>query len=299
MKKRSFQKRSRKRIPLKTIIFGGLFFCLSIALGYFLIFSPIFWIQEIEVEEIKNVPVSEIEEIARNNLEGKLWQLIPRKSFILLPVDNIKQDILDSFPGIRAVTVEKRKPNFLNLDQISSGASLYIKAEERESIGIWCQLKEEEMDEATISTTTDQIISFEDRINKCFYIDQEGIIFRESLLVSGNLVVNIYSQIKDSVDLRKKITSKEVIDFILSANKKLPQIETIDGNRLDILGFEIISIESLEVVTSFGWQIYFNPSFPLDSQLNALEMVLLQDIKENYSVLEYIDLSIEGRVYYK
>lgn len=295
MKKRSFQKRSRKRIPLKTIIFGGLFFCLLIALGYFLIFSPFLWVQRIEIEKTKNVPVLEIEEIARNNLEGKLWLLIPRKSFLFLPIDKISQDILDRFPEVKAVTIEKIKPNFLNLDQISSGMGLLIKTEERESIGIWCQLNQEE----TTGTTTNQIISFEDRVNKCFYIDQEGIIFRESPLVIGNLVVNIYSQIKDSVDLREKITSAEVIDFILLVNKRLSQIETVDGNRLNIVGFEIVSIENLRITTSFGWQIYFNPSFSVGSQLNALEMVLLQDIKENYSILEYIDLSIEGRVYYK
>ena len=290
MKKRSFQKRSRKRISLKTIIFGGLFFCLSIASGYFLIFSPFLWVQRIEIEETRNVPVLEIEEITKANLEGKLWSLIPQKSLILLPIDKIRQDILDRFPEVRAVTIEKKKPNPFSLDQISSGVGLYIKVEERESIGIWCQLN---------STTTDQIVSFEDRVNKCFYIDQQGIIFRESPLVSGNLVVNIYSQIKDSVDLREKITSEEVIDFILLVNKRLSRIETVDGNRLNIVGFEIVSIENLRITTSFGWQIYFNPSFSVDSQLNALEMVLLQDIKENYSVLEYIDLSIEGRVYYK
>lgn len=295
MKKRSFQKRSRKRIPLKTIIFGGLFFCLLIALGYFLIFSPFLWVQRIEIEKTKNVSVLEIEEIARNNLEGKLWLLIPRKSFLFLPIDKISQDILDRFPEVKAVTIEKIKPNFLNLDQISSGMGLLIKTEERESIGIWCQLNQEE----TTSTTTNQMIPFEDRVNKCFYIDQEGIIFRESPLVIGNLVVNIYSQIKDSVDLREKITSAEVIDFILLVDKRLSQIETVDGNRLNIVGFEIVSIENLRITTSFGWQIYFNPSFSVGSQLNALEMVLLQDIKENYSILEYIDLSIEGRVYYK
>jgi len=299
MKKRSFQKRSRKRIPLKTIIFGGLFFCLLIALGYFLIFSPFLWVQRIEIEETRNIPVLEIEEIAENNLEGKLWLLIPKKSLLFLPIDKIIQDILDRFPEIRTVTIEKRKPNFLNLDQISSGVSLYIKAEERESVAIWCQLKEEVIDDTITGTTTDQIVPFEDRINKCFYIDQQGVIFRESLLVSGNLVVNIYSQIKDPVDFKKQVTSKEVIDFILLANEKLSQIETIDGNRLNIVGFETISIESLEAVTSFGWKIYFNPSFSIGSQLHALEMVLLQDIKENYPILEYIDLSIQGRIYYK
>jgi len=290
MKKRSFQKRSRKRIPLKTIIFGGLFFCLLVALGYFLVFSPFLWVQRIEVEETKNIPVLEIEEIAKANLEGKLWLLIPQKSLLILPIDKISRDILSKFPEVRAVTIEKIKPNPFNLDQISSGGGLLIKVEERESIGIWCQLN---------GTTTDQVISFEDRVNKCFYIDRQGIIFRESPLVSGNLVVNIYSQIKDSVGLREKITSEEVIDFILLINKRLSQIETIDGNRLEIVGFEIVSIENLRATTSFGWQIYFNPSFSSDSQLNALEMVLLQDIKENYSILEYIDLSIEGRVYYK
>jgi hypothetical protein len=61
----------------------------------------------------------------------------------------------------------------------------------------------------------------------------------------------------------------------------------------------VVSAEELIAHTSGGWEIYFNPSDSLDAQLNALEKVLEDQIKGSYLNLEYIDLRIEGRVYYK
>ncbi len=63
--------------------------------------------------------------------------------------------------------------------------------------------------------------------------------------------------------------------------------------------FDFISIEDLRGTTSLGWQVYFNPAYSIDSQIKALETILDEQIKGDYKSLEYIDLRIEGRVYYK
>ena len=67
---------------------------------------------------------------------------------------------------------------------------------------------------------------------------------------------------------------------------------------LEIVDFEFVSIEDLKAKTSAGWYIYFNPAYSVDAQIRALEMVLENEIKDSNS-LEYIDLRIDNRVYYK
>jgi len=311
MIKNRFQK--KKTSSLKIKIFGGLFFCLLAGLVYFLIWSPILWVKKIEFKDspLDTVLVSKgLSLIVQRNLEEKLWQIVPQKSIILAPVEKIKEDILEGFPEIKGVVVNKKLPHFRALASLSdiAGTELEVIIEKRESIGIWCQIEKIQSRPDLATTTPDEIAEpqsqgqtldmAEPKIKKCFHIDREGIIYRESPLISGSVVLNIFSH-KESVDLRTEVVSPETIDFILTVNNGLPKIKTAAGPSLQINDFRIISGEEIRVNVSGGCQIYFNPAYSIDSQLKTLELVLEKEIKENWSSLEYIDLRIDGRVYYK
>jgi len=278
MKENRYKKGKRK--SFKLILFGGLFFCLLGGAIYFAVWSDFFWIEEVEFADSPS-GTEKISLIVQENLEEKIWRVIPQKSIVLIPVNKIRNNILNSFPEIKEVVIQKKLPNILE-----------IKIEKREMIGIWCQIKElEQKKEETATSTEDVIIKNKERkIDKCFHIDKEGVIFKESPLIRGSLILNIYGFKNEPVELRDNITSPEIMDFILSVRNGLP----LKSNN-----FEIVSIEDLRVTSSNNWQIYFNPSYSADSQLNALKMILEEEIKENINSLEYIDLRIENRVYYK
>jgi len=319
MRRNRFQK--KKTSSLKRKIFGGLFFCLLAGLAYFLIWSPVLWIEKIEFKEFRDSPsdtvldsrtVSEglslIVPIVQKNLEEKLWQFLPQKSIILAPKNKIKEDILASFPEIKTVVVNKKLPQLRALASLTkmAGAAIEVIIEERKSIGIWCQIEEVQSGFGLSTTTSsedvepqDQPIDSQPKITKCFYIDKEGIVFKESPLISGSMILNIFSSKKQSVELRNEVVSPETIDFILTINEELPKIKTVAGPSWQILDFKTISPEDLRVSTSQGCQIYFNPAYSVDSQLKSLELTLEKEIKENWSSLEYVDLRIDGRVYYR
>jgi len=280
MKKTRFQNRPKKKSSLKRKFFAGLFFCLFVGLAYFVIWSPVLWVEKIKIQDNKKILSSDIERIVWQNFKEKLWQFVPRKSIILSPVQEIKDDILEEFSEIKDAHIYRKIPNIL-----------VVEIEEREKIGIWCKIEYEVIE---IATTTEESLIKQDikpkrKIKDCFYIDKEGVIYKESALVSGSLVLNIYSDRNQSADIRDKVVSLEIIDFILSLKQGLP---------LEIVNFEIVSVEDLRAMTFYGWQIYFNPSYSAESQIQILERVLEDEIKENRDSLEYIDLGIEGRAYY-
>jgi len=313
MKKTRFQK--KKTSSLKRKIFGGLFFCLLAGLVYFLIWSPVLWIEKVEFRDspsdtvLDSRTVSEgLSLIVQKNLEEKIWQFIPQKSIILAPNDKIEEDILARFPEIKTVVVNKKLPQLRALASLTKMAEATIEViiEERKSIGIWCQIEEIQSRPDFAATTSDaivesqgQILDSQPKIKRCFYIDKEGIVYKASPLISGSVILNIFSSKKQSVDLRSEVVSPETIDFILTIDKKLPKIKTVTGPSWQIRNFKIISPEDLRVRTTQGYQIYFNPTYSVDSQLKALKLTLEKEIKENWPSLEYIDLRIEGRVYYK
>jgi len=269
-----FPKRKKKRLSFKIVIFGGLFFCLLAGLIYFSIWSPVLRVNKIEIKSEKE-PVyyenNEIIKIAEEKLKNKIFGIIPKNTIILAPIKGIKNAVLDIFPEIKQINISRNLSDFSNI-------GLIVNIEERRSIGIWCKA------ENRTSTSTEKII------NECFQIDKDGVIYRKSLLVKSDSVLNIYSLRNQSAVIRDLVVPLEIINFILEAKEKTPVL---------ISDLYFISIEDLRGTTSLGWQVYFNPAYSIDSQIKALETILDEQIKGDYKSLEYIDLRIEGRVYYK
>jgi len=304
-----FPKRKKKRLSFKIIIFGGLFFCFLAALVYFSIWSSILRINEIEIKSEKE-PVyyknSEIIKIAEEKLKNKFFGIIPQNTIILAPVNEIKNAVLDIFPEIGQINIYRNSPDFFNLSEFFSNIRLTINIEERESIGIWCKFEEIELNEGSPqnSSSSKELLfeglpSKERKINECFQIDKDGVIYRKSLLVKSNSVLNIYSSRNQLAEIRDSVVPFKIINFILEVKEKVKKIKTDNISSVLISNFDFISIEDLRGTTSLGWQVYFNPADSIDSQIRSLETVLSEQIKQDHKFLEYIDLRIEGRVYYK
>ena len=95
-------------------------------------------------------------------------------------------------------------------------------------------------------------------------------------------------------------------DFIAEPN----YIEYITGIREGLIGlglevendFRTVSFVSkdIRVKTREGWGIYFNESVSLEKEINMLKIVLDNKItEEQRRDLEYIDLRIDNKVFYK
>lgn len=289
--------KKKKKKSYKKFIFGGLFFCLVGAVAYFLIWSPFFWIKEIKIsaeKEPMHYSFAEIEEIAKEQIENKFFYFIPQKSIALVSTEEIKKNILERFSEIRSADVVKKAPSILK-----------INIEEREGVGIWCSYSEDASESRSLEDSDElseeaSIGSIEERkIEDCFKIDREGVIFKESPLIGGNLVLNIYSAKNSSAKIRDEVIPPKVINFILTAKEGLSKIKVAERTFPAVVNFEFVSIEELRAKTIQGWWIYFNPAVLANLQINTLETVIDNEIKGDLSLLEYIDLRIEGRVYYK
>jgi len=292
-----FKKRSRQKKSLKAIIFGGLFFCFLAVAAYFLVWSPYFWVSRIEFESAQSARYytpDEIKKIVQNVLDEKIWSFISRKSIFLVATGNIIGAILSQYPEIKSVRLDKGLPNAITLT---------IK--ERAGVGVWCQLEERiakgPVNQEAISTSSESVSDAlpERKIGQCFNIAREGTIYHESALVEGGFVLNIFSSRIAEPKIGTQVASPEIMNFILALKSGLSEIKTVNKAALSAVNFEIVSERDLRAKTLIGLGIYFNPSYSVETQLNALRLVLDSEIKENYVSLEYLDLRIEGRVYYK
>ena len=131
---------------------------------------------------------------------------------------------------------------------------------------------------------------------ECFYIDEQGIAFEQAPQTSGSLVLLIKDYSEREYRLRKEIFEQRIVNFISQVKQGLL------GTGLIALDFNILSFppKDLKVMTSEGWYILFDLERDIKSQLSGLKAALEEKIsEEERKNLEYVDLRIENRIYYK
>ncbi len=259
--------RKPHRIKRKKSIWKNRFFWLTLLIliifgvaFYLFIFSSFFQVEEIIVSGEERVSKDEIKFIVKKNLEKKIL-FFPTKSIFLVNLDQIKEDVLGSFPQIAEIEIGRGFPNGLN-----------IIAVERLAVANFC------------------------KNDNCFLLDNEGVIFDpvrndisngvEETQLEGDLIKIIDKQkIDDIAVLGEKVIEKDYLEKILKIQKNLSEELEIGTEEF------IVFSERLNVKTAEGWEIYFDQKGDLNWQITKLSLVLKEKIPpENRKDLEYIEL---------
>ncbi|MFH1308592.1 MAG: hypothetical protein ABIH51_01100 [Patescibacteria group bacterium] len=203
--------------------------------------------------------------------------LSPLFKIRIVNVDN--QEIKDNFDykNIFLFTNKKIKIDLLNKFpkiadiQIKKNyfkRSIELEIEQRERLGIVCG-------------------------DNCFYFDKTGFLFEDAPRTSGSLILLI--NYNSDLNIGKNIFNEKFINQILEIRDYLV-IETF----IKALNFnvEIFPITEIKVATNEGWYALFDLERDIQKQLLSLKVVLQEKIQHREN-LEYIDLRIENRVYYK
>jgi len=210
--------------------------------------------------KIKAVEISGNKEIESN----KIKSVLNYRNIFSATKNKIKNDLLKKFPQILELEVKR------NL--IKREIKIIIK--EREEFGIVCQ----------------------ENTQNCFYIDKKGVILKEAPQTSGSLVILIKDYSNRDYKIGEKIFEEKIMNFIGETKEFL-----FSEVNLKVLDFDILSFppDDLKIITNEGWYILFNLQKRAGDQLSALKAVLDEKIKDTRKDLEYVDLRIENRVYYK
>lgn len=256
------RRQNRKKYRRVVILIASL----VLILIYIFLFSPLFKIRAIEVSGNREVEASEIK--SKFNYQN-----------IFLATENkIKNDLLKKIPQIADIEVSK---NF-----IKKSISLLIR--ERERLGIICQVEMVEDPESSDGAV-------EERVKACFYVDKKGFIFEDAPQTSGSLILLIKDYSQRDFYLGKEVFEERIMEFV-SKIKETLFLET--GVRVSDFNILSYPAKELKVITGEGWYILFDLERGAENQISALKAALEEKI-ENRESLEYVDLRIENRVYYK
>jgi len=159
--------------------------------------------------------------------------------------------------------------------------------EERMPWGIWCDGLTPEEERETKSDNQGG--------EKCAYIDDEGFAYEEAPSSSGALVVKIRS------DTPGVPVGSAAADPLLMRDMRFfgKEIASVTGSSFVEYRFFSHLPRQLELVSSEGFTLMVSREGDLANTLRVLKKVLEEEIKDQRSRLEYIDLRLGSKVFYK
>ena len=263
-----FVRKKKKRVLFanqKVFVAGLPSFLIIGGLLYFLFFSPYFGVNNIKISGNKTISENTLKEKVENIISQKTLFLAMAGNIFLLPEEKIEKEILVDFPKVEKVSIKKDVPK-----------NIEVILQEREAAAIWCNATEEASD--------------------CFFMDANGIVFEKAPLTEGSLIFKIKERLqRTNIIEGSQIFSKDFAIKFFEAKKKL------ENGFSGITFFEgtVLDGNIVEMKSSDGWKVVFDITSDIESQIQATKKILSEISFEEKSKIEYFDLRVEGRVYYK
>ncbi|MFA5076510.1 MAG: hypothetical protein WC480_03800 [Patescibacteria group bacterium] len=276
-KRRQFFWQRRSFKIYLTLGIAGFFFLL-----YLICWSGIFTIQNIQTEGIKSLSAEQVKQIIQDQLSQRRFGLFSQSNLWFFNSKTAQDEIKNRY----VVTDAQIKKRPLK--------TLKIVITEKESQITW--------------VSGDQY----------YYLDSNGLAVKEVIVANITLVEGaatnqpdttgeamtdlsvldtnlpiVYDLSNTKVKVGQAIVSPAIIQFIYQLKEKIASV------NLEARAYQIPEPQGTEVrvVTSRGFDVYFDLQNDLDRQLANLDLVIKQKVKDKK--INYIDLRFENRVYFK
>ena len=237
-------------------------------------------IYKIKVDGNRIIETKDIENVAKNEIEGHYLWLFPKTNFLFYPKNKILSELKTKYKRLKDISID-----------VSNLRTLNIKVSEYEGKYLYCGL--------LIPTLRSNLND-----NKCYFIDSDGYIFDEAPYFSGDVYFRFYGDAsindKNPPGLYfMKDNFTKIIEFKNTLEKinLKPTAFWIDDNRNE-------GNFSLSGDTGIGPHIIFKIDSDYQKLAENLQAAisvkpLSSDIKTKLSSLLYLDLRFGNKVYYK
>jgi len=262
----SSRKLRRKRLILKAIVVGVIF--AAIFAGVVAFFRMHYLqVEKIEISGNNLINSDDLIKKIKTNLEGKYFGLFPKANIFLIPKDKILAELPEEFKRIKKISLDKKY-----------FGAVAVKIDERNNAVLFCEKED------------------------CAYADENGFVFEKAPYFSGAVFLKLVEQRNlDSGENAKTID--EYLGTNLIAENEFKKIlefaglaaKTGGGTKEVVLKKENI----YEFYMNEGWKIILNDKNESQSAYLNLVTALDSNIKDKHPKLDYIDLRLGNKIYFK
>lgn len=257
----SSRKLRRKRLILKAIIF---IFVFSVFFAGVVAFFriPYFQIQKIEISGNSLVNGDDLIEGIKAKLEGKYLGLFPKTNIFIIPKGKILAELPKELKRIKNISIEKKY-----------FGAIAVKIEERNNAALFCQKED------------------------CAYVDESGFVFEKAPYFSGAVFLKLVDQRIPEKTIEEYIGSNFIAE---SEFKKILEFAGLAAKIGNGITEVVLKKENIyEFYTKEGWKIILNAQNEPKSAYLNLVTALDSNIKDKRTKLDYIDLRLGNKIYFK
>jgi len=286
----SKKKKKKIEISIKTKVFVVLILLFIISLIYLFFYSFLFTIEKINIEGTENIDKKQIEKIAQDQLDKRRFLVFSQKNVFAFNKNELKNKI-SSEVVLEELKIDKKLTSTLNIFVKEKPRTLVWVSQSKyyymEPNGV---IIEKFLD---LPQKEEKIKEIEENIEEEAELVELELPEQDRSAEEGIDLPIIYDLSNSDINIGDELISSELVSFILNLVSDLP---------VELDRFEVLDSKSGEVVviTKEGWKIYFDSEVALDNQITSLNTVLREKISEEQkAVLEYIDVRLVNRVYFK
>ncbi len=226
-----------------------------------LFYIPKFRVNSVKAEGNEILSSGSISSRAEEIIGGKYFYILPKNNIFIIPEEEIKTALSQDFLRIKNILIFSDLP-----------ASLTVQIEERKPFALLCKKE----------------------ILECAFLDENGFIFERAPFFSGRVFMKFfYDNNIGDLPIGKDLISREeflrIKEFAVLVSKK------------DVEITEIILKEDgiCDLRTSEGWFMKVSKEDDQKIVFENLKLTLENQIKDKRSDLEYIDLRLNNKVFFK
>lgn len=244
------------------ILLGLLYFGL-----YQLLRLPYFQITEIRTEGLATISEIEIRKFMEAELKGNYRHLIPKSNILFFSPRTASVALEKVYPVVREAAVRKVFPHVVS-----------ISIQERTLFAIYCAQSGKAAE-----------------VESCFFMDREGVLFRQSPNIQGALILKFTSDTASPSLGAAIFTPEEISRFDLWRG------EFKNRAGLGVLSFQFKqnSPKDIWLGTDGGFYVIVTKDSEPQKTAEIVRTVLENEIKASRAKLEYIDARFGNKVFYK
>ncbi|MEK7615848.1 MAG: hypothetical protein AAB420_01400 [Patescibacteria group bacterium] len=228
-----------------------------------LFLANLFDVRVLTIQSPSLIPAEDVEAKAWEVLNDRRFGIARKKNILLFSPQKIGPALQKEFPRIDAVDIRR-----------TSLHELSIVVYERVSVGLWCIMI----------------------MQQCYYYDASGTAYANIVPSSGYLFVAVNDYRDRNISLGESVAPEDW-RLHISEVKKILQFGGIPITSIEIPGD---SHDEFIIITREGWKIFYVNDGSIRTQTNSLLVFLREKLAPSARAnLEYVDLRIEDRIYYK
>jgi hypothetical protein len=302
--------KSRKSNDYVRLIRGwsvGILLLAAVVYGvWYFIWGPAFRVTQIIIEGSKPDTTAVIQQVLSERLSNSRLMLFPQSNIFLYDSREAEDDIRQLF-FLDRLDIRKKLPNTVTVNISEKNAVTFLmtggkfwaldeqgyvirKLTRREMISL-IDLPEgmEAVDSGELGSESVQVAEIEN-----VQIEDSSPEMRRNNSNPMPLIIDRENTLREYVPGADAV-AEEIIALVRQAYQRLPS-DTGTGIRWFVLE---ATADTVDVVQREGWNIYMTTMIQYDRQVERLLLVLRDKIGDRRSLLEYVDLRYDERIFYR